>query len=282
MQIRQPLHRDDKTARLDSSPSQIPLCLLSSVTPIVLSSFVPTSTSANHACKSCLCRPIVAACEDNRRFLALVRIPPLCPQICPSIAPYHCPDICTCAMHWLVVHPGANRVVVEEHAVTPSPPAKPSPPPLCSCSLLAADEPLAYVATADQSLSRPANANPFVAGSQQQTTPTNGANAASGSFTFTTNITPVTFSGADASDVQPDKRKAKKRKLSEEDHVAEYFTPAMPIRKEDPPRKNEGHIPRPPNAFILFRSDLVQRKAVPASLEAGASFVASDDPLADY
>ena len=32
-------------------------------------------------------------------------------------------------------------------------------------------------------------------------------------------------------------------------------------------KKPAGHIPRPPNAFILFRSDFVQKNRVPASVE---------------
>ncbi|KAG8803348.1 hypothetical protein FRC18_007324, partial [Serendipita sp. 400] len=63
------------------------------------------------------------------------------------------------------------------------------------------------------------------------------------------------------------------------DALDEFYTDALPApRKSDQPaphtRKfSAGHIPRPPNAFILFRSDLVARKAVPASLEADHSTI---------
>lgn len=47
-------------------------------------------------------------------------------------------------------------------------------------------------------------------------------------------------------------------------------TPAPPpTRKRQPPgkRRSQGYIPRPPNAFMLFRADFVRQKHVPGSIE---------------
>ncbi|KAJ7156437.1 hypothetical protein C8R43DRAFT_1183811 [Mycena crocata] len=47
-------------------------------------------------------------------------------------------------------------------------------------------------------------------------------------------------------------------------------TPAPPpTRKRAPPgkRRSQGYIPRPPNAFMLFRADFVRQKHVPGSIE---------------
>ncbi|TFK95839.1 high mobility group box domain-containing protein, partial [Pterulicium gracile] len=47
-------------------------------------------------------------------------------------------------------------------------------------------------------------------------------------------------------------------------------TPApAPRRKRCPPgkRRSQGYIPRPPNAFMLFRADFVRQKHVPGSIE---------------
>jgi hypothetical protein len=110
-------------------------------------------------------------------------------------------------------------------------------------------------------------------------------------FTFTANVTPSTYNHADAPKQElstpstsaaedpsqsPDpSKKSKKRKLSDSDSenpLGQFYSPSIPMQQKQDShsrRAPEGHIPRPPNAFILFRSDLVQRKAVPSSLEAG-------------
>ena len=46
--------------------------------------------------------------------------------------------------------------------------------------------------------------------------------------------------------------------------------PQMPqTRKRCPPgkRRSQGYIPRPPNAFMLFRADFVKQRHVPGSVE---------------
>jgi hypothetical protein len=42
-----------------------------------------------------------------------------------------------------------------------------------------------------------------------------------------------------------------------------------PARRRVPPgkRRSMGYIPRPPNAFMLFRADFVRQKHVPGSIE---------------
>lgn len=45
--------------------------------------------------------------------------------------------------------------------------------------------------------------------------------------------------------------------------------PSASTRKRCPPgkRRSQGYIPRPPNAFMLFRADFVRQKHVPGSIE---------------
>lgn len=45
--------------------------------------------------------------------------------------------------------------------------------------------------------------------------------------------------------------------------------PVVPRRRRAPPGKrlSLGYIPRPPNAFMLFRADFVRQKHVPGSIE---------------
>ena len=111
-------------------------------------------------------------------------------------------------------------------------------------------------------------------------------------FTFTANVTPSTYNHADAPKQEPStpmtlsaaedptqsleaSKQAKRRKLSDSDGenpLGQFYSPSIPMQQKQDShsrRLPDGHIPRPPNAFILFRSDLVQRKAVPSSLEAG-------------
>ena len=45
--------------------------------------------------------------------------------------------------------------------------------------------------------------------------------------------------------------------------------PSQPTRRRLPPGKrlSQGYIPRPPNAFMLFRSDFVKKGKVPSHIE---------------
>lgn len=81
--------------------------------------------------------------------------------------------------------------------------------------------------------------------------------------TFAPNVTPVTF-------VEPENDSLDSDPSSP---TLSLFPPASvpapPSRKRCPPgkRRSQGYIPRPPNAFMLFRADFVRQKHVPGSIE---------------
>jgi len=79
---------------------------------------------------------------------------------------------------------------------------------------------------------------------------------------FAPNVTPGTF-------VEPDSLTS-----AVPSTAAVLFPPSEkaaqePIRKRHPPgkRPSQGYIPRPPNAFMLFRADFVKQRHVPGSIE---------------
>jgi len=79
---------------------------------------------------------------------------------------------------------------------------------------------------------------------------------------FAPNVTPGTF-------VEPDSLSSVVPSTA-----AVLFPPSEkpaqePIRKRHPPgkRPSQGYIPRPPNAFMLFRADFVKQRHVPGSIE---------------
>ncbi|EGO04087.1 hypothetical protein SERLA73DRAFT_84283 [Serpula lacrymans var. lacrymans S7.3] len=83
--------------------------------------------------------------------------------------------------------------------------------------------------------------------------------------TFAPNVTPGTYTEPEASTSEstpePSSPTAKLFPPSE--------LPAPPSRRRVPPgkRRSLGYIPRPPNAFMLFRADFVRQKHVPGSIE---------------
>jgi hypothetical protein len=89
-------------------------------------------------------------------------------------------------------------------------------------------------------------------------------------LTFCPNVTPTTFKAeADEDDMYDD---------SPADDSAAIFPPSSapappPRRRRAPPgkRRSLGYIPRPPNAFMLFRADFVKQKHVPNSIETNHS-----------
>ena len=89
------------------------------------------------------------------------------------------------------------------------------------------------------------------------------AQASPKGVTFAPNVTPVTFVEPDNDSFESDP----------ESPTSTLFppvaTPAPPSRKRCPPgkRRSQGYIPRPPNAFMLFRADFVRQKHVPGSIE---------------
>ncbi|KAH9959942.1 hypothetical protein BC827DRAFT_1210056 [Russula dissimulans] len=81
--------------------------------------------------------------------------------------------------------------------------------------------------------------------------------------TFAPNITPVTFVEPDSDSLDSDPSSPSSSLFPP------AATPAPPSRKRCPPgkRRSQGYIPRPPNAFMLFRADFVRQKHVPGSIE---------------
>ncbi|ESK94367.1 hypothetical protein Moror_8177 [Moniliophthora roreri MCA 2997] len=87
-------------------------------------------------------------------------------------------------------------------------------------------------------------------------------------LTFCPNVTPVSYSSS-TGDVTDD--------LDETD--AGLFPPSeeqsttTATKRRQPPgkRRSQGYIPRPPNAFMLFRADFVKQKHVPGSIETNHS-----------
>ncbi|KAE9404754.1 hypothetical protein BT96DRAFT_916635 [Gymnopus androsaceus JB14] len=98
-----------------------------------------------------------------------------------------------------------------------------------------------------------------------------GIQAEPNRLTFCPNVTPSTFKiEAEAEDMYDD--------LPGDDSSATLFppssAPAPPPRKRRAPpgkRRSLGYIPRPPNAFMLFRADFVKQKHVPNSIETNHS-----------
>lgn len=93
-----------------------------------------------------------------------------------------------------------------------------------------------------------------------------GLGASPRNVTFAPNVTPGTFiedaEGAEDFTSEP---------TSPSDALfppAEAPAPA-PSRRRAPPgkRRSQGYIPRPPNAFMLFRANFVRQKHVPGSIE---------------
>lgn len=85
------------------------------------------------------------------------------------------------------------------------------------------------------------------------------------SVTFAPNVTPITFNETDESLSSPTPEPSSP--------TTQLFPPSeLPpttTRRRVPPgkRRSLGYIPRPPNAFMLFRADFVRQKHVPGSIE---------------
>ncbi|KAF8890511.1 hypothetical protein CPB84DRAFT_1849100 [Gymnopilus junonius] len=98
--------------------------------------------------------------------------------------------------------------------------------------------------------------------------------------TFAPNITPGTFTEPDPDDTANPlvALAATAADPAAGPHVKALFPnqdapQTAPSRKRCPPGKrfSQGYIPRPPNAFMLFRADFVKQKHVPGSIEANHS-----------
>ncbi|KAH9483401.1 hypothetical protein JR316_0002867 [Psilocybe cubensis] len=100
--------------------------------------------------------------------------------------------------------------------------------------------------------------------------------------TFAPNVTPISYTSADPDDdadpSSPLSSYALAAALGNPSAsgllTSKLFPPSAtpappPTRKRCPPgkRRSQGYIPRPPNAFMLFRADFVRQKHVPGSIE---------------
>ncbi|KIM36997.1 hypothetical protein M413DRAFT_448734 [Hebeloma cylindrosporum] len=86
--------------------------------------------------------------------------------------------------------------------------------------------------------------------------------------TFAPNVTPVTFTDTSDDLLLPQSNPSASSPTATLFPPSETPAPA-PTRKRCPPgkRRSQGYIPRPPNAFMLFRADFVRQKHVPGSIE---------------
>ncbi|KAF9267674.1 hypothetical protein L218DRAFT_1073783 [Marasmius fiardii PR-910] len=84
-------------------------------------------------------------------------------------------------------------------------------------------------------------------------------------LTFCPNVTPVSYtSSLESDDAALGSLDASETLFPPSD------VPSLPSRRRQPPgkRRSQGYIPRPPNAFMLFRADFVRQKHVPGNIEA--------------
>jgi transcription factor SOX7/8/10/18 (SOX group E/F) len=87
-------------------------------------------------------------------------------------------------------------------------------------------------------------------------------------LTFAPNVTPISYSAP-----SPSPSPFGSPSLTTDQPLPLFppsATPAPPpTRRRVPPgkRRSQGYIPRPPNAFMLFRADFVRQKHVPGSIE---------------
>ncbi|KIK64538.1 hypothetical protein GYMLUDRAFT_416293 [Collybiopsis luxurians FD-317 M1] len=80
-------------------------------------------------------------------------------------------------------------------------------------------------------------------------------------ISFTPNITPITFNEPEMGSVD----------APESDLFPSASDPSSPRRPAHSKKKAENHIPRPPNAFILFRSSFIKSQHVSTEVETNHS-----------
>ncbi|KAF9234722.1 hypothetical protein BU15DRAFT_78731 [Melanogaster broomeanus] len=87
------------------------------------------------------------------------------------------------------------------------------------------------------------------------------------SVTFAPNVTPGTYTESD--DVSFESTPESSLPTNAQLFPPSELPPNPPTRRRAPPgkRRSLGYIPRPPNAFMLFRADFVRQKHVPGSIE---------------
>lgn len=107
---------------------------------------------------------------------------------------------------------------------------------------------------------------------EDDSTPTSLSQLPPRPISFAPNVTPITFIESDDSLSSPEDGSS--GAFGDSGNQARLFPPSEgpaqpPTRKRQPPgkRRSQGYIPRPPNAFMLFRADFVRQKHVPGSIE---------------
>lgn len=89
---------------------------------------------------------------------------------------------------------------------------------------------------------------------------------ASSNVSFAPNITPVTYNDQD--DLDEDALAESSQSALFPPSQSPAPLPPLPEMKRRPgKRRSQSHIPRPPNAFMLFRADFVRQKHIPGSIE---------------
>jgi hypothetical protein len=78
---------------------------------------------------------------------------------------------------------------------------------------------------------------------------------------FAPNITPVSYANPEEDDLDFEM-------LGSNALFPPSEVESAPAARRRGRRRSSGHIPRPPNAFMLFRKDFVRQKHVPGSIEA--------------
>ena len=85
-------------------------------------------------------------------------------------------------------------------------------------------------------------------------------------YSFDSEFTPIPYS-PESLDVDMAPGQAPRFEL-----ISEEDTPRISATKPSHAKKREvGHIPRPPNAFILFRSSFIKSESVPGNIEGNHS-----------
>lgn len=86
-------------------------------------------------------------------------------------------------------------------------------------------------------------------------------------FTFAANMTPITFSTDQTSFELTPEATAPGTFMYEPPPLVDEATTKISHSK----KKDESHIPRPPNAFILFRSSFIKAQHIPEKIEGNHS-----------
>jgi hypothetical protein len=87
------------------------------------------------------------------------------------------------------------------------------------------------------------------------------------SYSFDADFTPIPYSpDSPLTDMPPEPSAQRFELISEEDAPRISATKPSHAKKRD-----AGHIPRPPNAFILFRSSFIKSESVPGNIEGNHS-----------